>query len=67
MMRRKLFGTTIAAAAASVVVTMGGGTAFANGGSVFTQGDNVPSPTIASNTNTHCLNHYANEAPNPLS
>ncbi|GAA1993176.1 hypothetical protein [Kitasatospora viridis] len=46
---------------------MGGGTAFANGGSVFTQGDNVPSPTIASNTNTHCLNHYANEAPNPLS
>ncbi|MBB4928345.1 hypothetical protein [Kitasatospora kifunensis] len=60
-MRRKVLGTAVAATAALAAATMGGGAAYANGQSVFTQGDNVPSPTIASNTNTHCLDFYANE------
>ncbi|WP_327064450.1 hypothetical protein OG500_01195 [Kitasatospora sp. NBC_01250] len=60
-MGKKTIGTAVAAAGIVAALTMGGGTAFANGQTVGTPGDNVPSPTIASNTSTHCLSYTANE------
>lgn len=58
---KKTIRAAFTMAGAVVLVALTGGTAFANGTTVWTPADNVPSPYISANTNTHCLTYYANE------
>lgn len=50
---KKTIRAAFTMAGAVVLVALTGGTAFANGTTVWTPADNVPSPYISANTNTH--------------